>query len=157
MKNIIIALSMLVLASGCVTDKKVRKYLDKDPQLLKTLCAANFPVKTEYVPGKTDTIRQTVTDTVKVKLDCPPDKDGNVKTLKCPPNTHIIEYINRTDTILRENTAARDLAVTRANTAEAKLTAVEQQLKKEQKTSTTKTYVIIGLIVCILVILWVKR
>lgn len=133
MKKLILITLLSFLIMGCTTQKKVDKWLNNHREYMALKCNAEFPVKTEYVKGKTDTVTQTVKDTVIKRIECPPDKEGNVKVIECPPNEYIYKYIHTTDTLIRENTAQTYLANKRADNAERKAEEEGERADKEKK------------------------
>lgn len=104
--------SIVFLVSGtcsCTTERKVNAYLDKHPVKLASLCALNYPPKTEYLKGKTDTLikRDTVTGD-SIVVPCPEQKEkGHPSIVKCPPNKTITNNVEtiRVDTIVKIDSA----------------------------------------------------
>jgi len=159
MKYLILLLLVLLL-SGCMTQKKrgdiFHRYAREHPTELAELCADEFPPKVTTVKGKADTV--TRRDTVRVRV---PVVTKQLDTIwaDCPPAEHVYHYINRTDTIMQENTAL--IAELQGKLAESdKSLAVETALrKKAEDTSHNRLYWIIGLAVGLIasVILKIKN
>lgn len=104
-----ILIAIICLLSSCITERKVNSYLDKHPIKLASLCALNFPPKTEYIQGKTDILikRDTITGD-SIKVPCPEQKEkGQIVYTKCPPNKTITKTIEtiRVDTIVKLDSA----------------------------------------------------
>src|SRR5690606_38045719 len=141
-----LSLAAFMLAS-CMTERKradiFHRYARENPIDLAELCADEFPVKTITTKGKTDTL--TVRDTLRVKV--PVVVPGGTDTLwaDCPPSETVYRYINRTDTIMQENTAL--IAALQGKYAEAdKEAEVERALRnKAEKEARNRLYWLIGL------------
>lgn len=147
MKQLIsLSLAALMLAS-CVTERKradlFHRYARENPTELAELCADEFPPKITTVKGKTDTVTKRDTLRVRVPVKIP----GRTDTLwaDCPPSETVYRYINRTDTIMQENTAL--IAELQGKLAESeKELAVETALrKKSDDAAHNRLYWIIGL------------
>lgn len=102
-------IAIICLLSSCITESKVNTYLDKHPIKLASLCALNYPPKTEYIKGKPDTVNKTDTVTgPSIKVPCPEQKEkGQIVYAKCPPNKTITKTIEtfRIDTIVKIDSA----------------------------------------------------
>ena len=65
MKNI---LFLLIILTGCATQKKADKFYAKHPELLALKCATTYPVKDSIIKGDSvilfDTLWETSTDTL---------------------------------------------------------------------------------------------
>lgn len=141
-----LSLAAFMLAS-CMTQKKradvFHRYARENPTELAELCADEFPVKTVMTKGKTDTM--TVRDTLRIKVPVPVPGGTDTLWADCPPSETIYRYINRTDTIMQENTAliAELQGKLSASTTEL---AVEKALRaKSDKAARNRMYWIIGL------------
>jgi len=119
------------------------RYAREHPTELAELCADKYPPKITTIKGKTDTV--TKRDTVKVKVPVPVPGGTDTVWADCPPSETIYRYINRTDTIMQENTAL--IAELQGKLASVeKALAVETALrKKAEDTSHNRLYWIIGL------------
>lgn len=142
-----ILLLLLLLLSGCMTERKradvFHRYARENPTELAELCADKFPPKVATIKGKTDTV--TKRDTVKVKVPVPMPGGTDTLWADCPPSETIYRYINRTDTIMQENTALIAELQGKLSAAEKAL-AVEAALrKKAEDASHNRLYWIIGL------------
>ena len=92
---------------SCVTERKVEKYLKKNPLFASEWCAEKYPVKEKFIKGKDSIIEKTV----EVKGDsipCPPNEKGEVVKVKCPDQKIVYQNVYRTDTVEKENTAKLD-------------------------------------------------
>ena len=145
--SILPLLVALTLLSGCMTQKKradlFHRYARENPTELAELCADEFPVKVVTTKGKTDTV--TVRDTLRVKVPVPVPGGTDTLWADCPPAEHVYHYINRTDTIMQENTAM--IAELQGKLAEANTElAVEKALRSSSdKQARNRLYWIIGL------------
>lgn len=101
--SILLLLAALMLGS-CMTERKrsdiFHRYAREHRSEVLKYCP---PVKEQVKPGKPDTV--LVRDTVKVKV--PYAVPGTTDTIwvECPETETIYQYIDRTDTLYRENTA----------------------------------------------------
>lgn len=155
MKTWISAIIISVLLSGCVTRGKVIGYMEEHPQMMAKYCASEFPIKTEYIRGKSDTITSVVKDTItRVVMDCPPDKDGNVAVLKCPPNELIYKYIHNTDTLIRENFAMTEQWRLKSNEWETKYNKADLEREMYKEKANKRSWIIIGMGICLGVLLF---
>ena len=155
-----LSLAALTLAS-CITERKradvFHRYAREHPTELAELCADEFPPKVTTVKGKTDTVTKRDTLRVRVPVKIP----GRTDTVwaECPPAQVVEHYINRTDTIMQENTAL--IAELQGKLAESeKKLAVETALrKKSDDDAHSRLYWIIGLAVGLIasVILKIKN
>lgn len=144
--RIVLIITVVVLISGCMTERKradiFHRYARENPIDLAELCADEFPVKTITSKGKTDTV--TMRDTLRVRV---PVVTKQLDTLwaDCPPSETVYRYINRTDTIMQENTAL--IAALQGKLAEANTElAVEKALRSSSdKQARNRLYWIIGL------------
>lgn len=146
MKYLILLLLVLLL-SGCMTERKradiFHRYARENPTELAELCADKYPPKITTIKGKTDTV--TKRDTVKVKVPVPVPGGTDTLWADCPPAQVVEHYINRTDTIMQENTALIAELQGKLSASEKSL-AVETALrKKAEDTSHNRLYWIIGL------------
>lgn len=144
MKRLIL-MAIIALMASCTTQRKVDKWVNNNPMYLANKCATEFPVKEGIIKGKTDTVTEIVTDTVKIKMDCPPDKEGKVVTLECPPNEYIYKYIHSTDTLLRENTAQTAIERDRADKYEKKYNDESKKRESAEDRSSLYFKIILGL------------
>ena len=98
MKNL---LFLLIILTGCATQKKADKFYAKHPELLALKCATTYPVKDSIIKGDSvvhfDTLWETYTDTLISEPQV-------IIETKIVPKT-VTKWISRTDTIIRENTA----------------------------------------------------
>jgi len=111
MKRFILSLACIaLLASACVTQKKVDKYFDRNPEFLQVKaeaylndhpevlaqkCSEKFPVKEVTKPGKPVIIRDTIPGQT---IPCPPSG-----LVQCPPST-------KDSVIIRDTTYLEDTA-----------------------------------------------
>src|SRR5690606_6073337 len=141
-----LSLAAFMLAS-CMTERKradiFHRYARENPTTLAELCADEFPVKTITTKGKTDTV--TMRDTLRVKVPVPVPGGTDTLWADCPPSETVYRYINRTDTIMQENTAL--IAELQGKLSESeKSLAVETALrKKSDDAAHSRLYWIIGL------------
>src|SRR5690606_35492620 len=123
---------VVALLSGGMTERKradvFHRYVRENPTELAELCAAKYPPQVTTVKGKTDTV--TKRDTVRVRV--PVKIPGRTDTLwaDCPPSETVYRYINRTDTIMQENTAMIAAFQGKLSASEKSL-AVETALRKK--------------------------
>jgi hypothetical protein len=115
--SLILGVALLVLflgflLTGCTTQRKAVKYFDNHGFAAAQYCAGAYPVKdsTVYLHGQTTVVHHT--DTIPGdSIPCPVEKgtlnQGTPVYVHCPPSTHTIDTITRTDTtvLYRENTA----------------------------------------------------
>ena len=98
MKNL---LFLLIILTGCATQKKADKFYAKHPELLALKCATTYPVKDSIIKGDSvvlfDTLWETFTDT----LISEPQVITEIKTV---PKI-VTKWVTIRDTIVRENTA----------------------------------------------------
>ena len=145
--RIVLIITVVVLLNGCMTERKradiFHRYARENPIDLAELCADEFPVKTITTKGKTDTV--TMRDTLRVKVPVPVPGGTDTLWADCPPAEHVYHYINRTDTIMQENTAM--IAELQGKLAEANTElAVEKALRSSSdKQARNMLYWIIGL------------
>lgn len=109
MKNLVASLLILGITSGCMSVEKAERVMRAHPKELADLCNDCFPVKPiEIIKGDTiilvDTVSELVSDTIKVKADCP---DGSVVVVDCPPTKTITRFVktHSTDTVKLRDTA----------------------------------------------------
>ena len=158
--RIVLIITVVALLSGCMTERKradiFHRYARENPIDLAELCADEFPVKTITTKGKTDTI--TMRDTLRVRVPVV-TKQLDTVWADCPPSEHVYHYINRTDTIMQENTALIAELQGKLSASEKSL-AVETALrKKSDDAAHSRLYWIIGLAVGLIasVILKIKN
>jgi hypothetical protein len=98
MKNL---LFLLVILTGCATQKKADKFYAKHPELLALKCATTYPVKDSIIKGDSvvrfDTLWETFTDTLISEPQV-------IIETKLVPKT-VTKWVTIRDTIIRENTA----------------------------------------------------
>jgi len=98
MKNL---LFLLIILTGCATQKKADKFYAKHPELLALKCATTYPVKDSIIKGDSvvrfDTLWETFTDTLISEPQV-------VIETRIVPKTVTKTVVVR-DTIIRENTA----------------------------------------------------
>ena len=98
MKNI---LFLLIILTGCATQKKADKFYAKHPELLALKCATTYPVKDSIIKGDSvilfDTLWETFTDTLISEPQV-------IIETKIVPKT-VTKWVTIRDTIIRENTA----------------------------------------------------
>lgn len=146
MKNVTCFLVSVVVLSGCMTERKradvFHRYARENPIELAEICADEFPVKTITTKGKTDTV--TMRDTLRVRVPVV-TKEMDTVWADCPPAEHVYHYINRTDTIMQENTAM--IAALQGKLADVGTElAVEKAMRSDSdKSSRNRLYWIIGL------------
>lgn len=139
----------MAMLSGCISQKKrediFHRYARENPIDLAETYADKFPVKTVTVKGETDTV--TVRDTVQVKVPVPVNGGADTIWADCPPAETVYRYINRTDTIMQENTALIVALQGRLNEVNTEI-AVEKALRvSAENQSKNRLYCIIGLII----------
>lgn len=154
MKNWISVVIISILLSGCITRGKVVKYMEANPEMMAKYCATEFPVKTEYIRGKSDTVTHVVKDTIIRQIECPPDSEGNVVKLECPPNELIYKYIHNTDTLIRENFAMTERYRLESNGWETKYNKANIERDIYRGKALTRLWIIIGMGVCLAVMLF---
>jgi len=105
-----LGMGLALVIGACSTQQRqaegAYRFFRAHPLQLATLCADQYPVRSEYKRGA-ETIR---TDTLFMQneqiIPCPPPAAGQKNSfVKCPPHTQVIQRISRTDTLFRENTA----------------------------------------------------
>lgn len=130
---------------SCVTERKVEKYLKKNPLFASEWCGNKYPVKEKFIKGKDSIVEKTVT----VKGDsipCPPNEKGEVVKVKCPDQKIVYQNVYKTDTIERENTAKLSALQIRYNDLYKKY-AIEQYNRLEDKKKANKwMWMFIGLV-----------
>jgi len=98
MKNL---LFLLIILTGCATQKKADKFYAKHPELLALKCATTYPVKDSIIKGDSvvrfDTLWETFTDTLISEPQV-------VIETRIVPKT-VTKWVTIRDTIIRENTA----------------------------------------------------
>jgi hypothetical protein len=98
MKNLLL---LLIILTGCATQKKADKFYAKHPELLALKCATKYPVKDSIIKGDSvvrfDTLWETFTDTLISEPQV-------IIETKLVPKTVTKTVVVR-DTIIRENTA----------------------------------------------------
>jgi len=103
--NIGMSIVLLMCLFSCTTERKATNWMITHPDVLSSICAAEYPVKTEYIKGEEIT-RIDTTIIQGYSIPCPEVKQGVDKVyVKCPPSKTIIKEITRIDTIIKENTA----------------------------------------------------
>lgn len=161
-KLTLIVILAIFLGSCATYQKKLNKFQTfalNNPAELAKLCTDKFPVKETVKPGRVDTVPgKTVYvqgKTIFVKgepVKCPDD------SVKCPPSTKA-----QPDTVYREDTAKLFMALDREQKTRDSLNLVKgqlkergEQLKKSEKNNTTKSYIIISLLLIIGVATFLK-
>ena len=145
--RIVLIITVVALLSGCMSERKradiFHRYARENPIELAEICADEFPVKTITTKGKTDTV--TMRDTLRVKVPVPVPGGTDTLWADCPPAEHVYHYINRTDTIMQENTAM--IAALQGKLADVGTElAVEKAMRSaSDKSSRNRLYWIIGL------------
>jgi len=145
--RIVLIITVVVLLNGCMTERKradvFHRYAREHPTELAELCSDKYPPKATTVKGKTDTV--TKRDTLRVKVPVPVPGGTDTLWADCPPSETVYRYINRTDTIMQENTAL--IAALQGKLSESeKSLAVETALrKKSDDAAHSRLYWIIGL------------
>lgn len=145
--RLVTILLVMAMLSGCISQKKrediFHRYARENPIDLAETYADKFPVKTVTVKGRTDTL--TVRDTVQVKVPVPVNGGADTIWADCPPTETVYRYINRTDTIMKENTALIVALQGKINELNTEL-AVEKSLRvSSENQSNNRLYWIIGL------------
>lgn len=148
MKRIIFSLACIsLLASACVTQKKVDKYFDRNPgflqvkaeaylndhpEVLAQKCTEKFPVREVVKPGKPVISRDSVPGPT---IPCPPSG-----VVQCPPST--VDSVTIRDTIYLEDQAKiyalearyQDSLQSQFNTLQGKIsTELEARITAETK------------------------
>lgn len=108
MKNKLLIILAIFLA-GCMTPKKVTRYLNNHGFEAAQYCAISFPVRdsTIYVPGE-KIIRTDTSYVPGDSIPCPAIEPGQPPTkVMCPPAQIVTKTITQHDTttVIRENTA----------------------------------------------------
>lgn len=119
---------MLVLALGifsCTTETKVSKWLKEHPDKFSSICADEFPVKTEYIQGK-PVYYETAITIPGPTIDCPETNDNKKPKVKCPDITYMKDSVVIHDTLKIENTA-------KIKTYEQSLNSFKELYNKEEK------------------------
>lgn len=142
----LILILIVSLLFGCTTKferQKIRaeKFYNEYPNEFAIKAADKFPTKEIFIKGKdiiiidsvfsVDTLRSEITKTDTIRL-----------TIK--------KYINRTDTILFENTANIKTLGNRISKLEYDLEAEKNKLSKSNKTKNIFIYISVGLFVLII-------
>lgn len=139
------------MLSGCMTQKKrediFHRYARENPVELAEICADKYPPKTVTITGKTDTVVNR--DTVKVKV--PVVIPGGTDTVwaDCPPAERIYHYINRTDTIMQENTAMIEALRLRRDSALQDLGIYRAMLDEWRERAKNRVWWIVGLAIAL--------
>ena len=157
MKNKLTLMVILAMLLGsCATyQKKLNKFQTfalNNPAELAKLCTDKFPVKEVVKPGRVDTVPgKTVFikgETIYLKGDSVKCPDHSVE---CPPSTNA-----QPDTVYREDTAKLFVALDKEqksrdslNLVKGQLKQANEQLKKSQNSNTTKSYIIMSLLLVI--------
>lgn len=130
---------------SCVTERKVEKYLKKNPLFASEWCAEKYPVKEKFIKGKDSIIEKTVT----VKGDsipCPPNEKGEVVKVKCPDQKIVYQNVYRTDTVEKESTAKLSALQQLYNDLDKKY-AIEKESRLEAENKAKKRlWWLIGLV-----------
>lgn len=134
MKSKILFMAILALMLGsCATyQKKLNKFqqfANQNPAELAKLCGNKFPVKTEYLPGRVDTIQGREIVVKGYPIPCP---DGTKvtppdRTVKCPPST--VQH----DTLKVEDTAKLFLALDSNAKLNTKVNTLNGQIIEKDK------------------------
>lgn len=154
-KLTIIVILAMMLGSCATYQKKLNKFQTfalNNPAELAKICTDKFPVKEVVKPGRVDTLPgKTVFikgETIYLKGDSVKCPDHSVD---CPPSTTA-----QPDTVYREDTAKLFVALDKEqktrdslNLVKGQLTEVKDQLKKSQNSNTTKSYIIMSLLLVI--------
>lgn len=140
-------IAILLLFTGCYSANKARtqfaKAVTHSPELAATYCAITYPVKERVIQGRdsirTDTLygTQYVTDTVRSK--------DTVYITKYFQGSTIRETIIRTDTILKENTAAVEAERLNNKTLTGVLGDTTGERDKWRKIAKKRFWIIAGL------------
>lgn len=156
MKRLVLFIPVAALLSGCVTERKVHRYLNDNPRFAAEYAAVKFPPKT--VQGETKIVK--VVDSVERIVIV---KD----TVDCPDGTRIVvekdvqyvvqkEYLHRVDTVT--NSAGEERERLRANEAEREVAVKDGQLSGEKEKAKSRLYWIIGLgSLCVLLLAFILR
>lgn len=158
-KDIIVMILLAIITSGCSGKKGYIKYSKNHPEILANDCMEKFPPKTEFRPGRIDTVPG---ETILVKGDSIPCPDGTKvkapdKPVICPPS-----FVCYPDTIIRVDSAALFLlGVERLKVHDRNNTIIEKQnqikdLKKDKILLTLLSVVLFGL-GCLLAFLWIRK
>jgi len=115
--------------AGCLTPKKAMLKLDSSGKGSE-YCAIRFPVKTEYIKGDSvvsfDTIYQYVDAEPIFDTIYNVTRDTVFVTKQVPVTKYITKTVLRIDTVVKENTAALDVANKRINALEAENGLIRQ-------------------------------
>lgn len=158
MNKLIIIVACALFSMSCVTKSKVYTWLDKHPLEAAKYCAVQFPTQVEYIPGETIIKR----DTQYMEPDsvpCPPDAQGNVVKIPCPPLQ--IQYIreSRIDTVKivdYPELAAMRLRYFEERDARVDI-AVQLSVLKKKATAQTKWIIGLSLMLAVSIYLWIKN
>ena len=130
MKNI---LFLLIILTGCATQKKADKFYAKHPELLALKCATTYPVKDSIIKGDSvilfDTLWETFTDTLISEPQV-------IIETKIVPKT-VTKWVTIRDTIIRENTArvaVLSSQIAKLNEANRVLSEKTHELSQERDT-----------------------
>jgi len=145
--------------AGCLTPKKAMQKLDSSGKGSE-YCATRFPVKTEYIKGDSvvsfDTIYQYVDAEPIFDTIYNVTKDTVLVTKVLPVTKTIVKTVKVVDTIIKENTAALDVANKRISALEAENGLIQQvndmlkaRLDKAKKQRNTAYWLIILLFVAL--------
>lgn len=115
--------------AGCLTPKKAMQKLDSSGKGSE-YCATRFPVKTEYIKGDSvvsfDTIYQYVDGEPIFDTIYNVTRDTVFVTKQVPVTKYITKTVLRIDTVVKENTAALDVANKRISALEAENGLIRQ-------------------------------
>lgn len=149
--RIVVIMVVVCLLSGCMTERKradvFHRYAREHPTELAELCADEFPPKITTVKGKTDTVTKRDTLRVRVPVKIP----GGTDTVwaDCPPAERIYHYINRTDTIMQENTAMIESLRLRRDSALQDLGIYRAMLEEWRERAKNRVWWIVGLAIAL--------
>jgi len=136
---------MCVVLCGCATfekqQQKAELFYRTYPNEMAKICANEFPVKTEYLPGKEILTHDTTVLTQTVRVLVPGTKDS----VDCPAVKTITKYIKRIDTLVKVNTAAVDSMKHYTAVKELDIAGLKQALKDSQATAKNRLWVSIVL------------
>ncbi len=142
MKYSILLLAVLSLASCLTPRERIYRAAKKDPIALAEICADEYPVKTVFKEGRTDTL---------VKTDTVREVKTVVRTVKGKPDTVLQEsetvykYIRQTDTLVQESTALSDSLRLALKAAELRQYESKYQADTWKGIAGSRLYWIIGL------------
>jgi PBP1b-binding outer membrane lipoprotein LpoB len=142
---LLIILFILGMLQSCKVSEQ--KKIDKakivainHPNDFASICSQLFPVKESFIKGKdsirTDTVTKTNTVTVTRVI-----KGDTVRVdVECPKEKVITRYVNRTDTVIKENTAKLEAVQIEFSKQNSLLNKTADELTEAKNASNKKNW-----------------